>query len=722
MPRSVQLAFLREGSPASELEVLRRLLEPGSRSLPHLTLRHSPKTPRHFWKVDDVVSRKISFTLENPTSFDDMNDSAISTLVIASTSEPLELLSYKPDFPTSFLHFTVYAGDPSPVASKALRLLREFPWQLEFESELFLHSSSTDARESSSSANSYGVELTEPARQIVQELFEQSDLPARPINEIDEEVRLRFVVTVAERLHQKGKRPRGATRGDSGLQSLTVSPDTQLSFWSDDELTAITGTDLEGSRALHRRRGAIATPPELALDVAMLSERFLPRDGLVDFGEPAAGNGVLFAAARRAVGIDRLNSAQLVELDPTSARLLQRKWSRQGTNVLSADFLRTTPQAQSWTFLLANPPYRRSQLVSTDLLQVRKNLSSELGIEISARSDLYVYFILRAHAWLREGAIAAWIVPSEFMVTRYGRALRDYLSTTVSLLRLHTYDASELLFDNALTSTTVIVYRKEPPRPDHDVPISHGGSAASPADRRRLSLQSLQKSDRWSFANITLPFQASTHIVSDFFAVSRGVATGANSLFILSDEDLARLAVNPSWVRPLVPRARDIPDGLIEATPSETPWPSDRKWLIDTSVSITEIAEESPAFAEYLQFIKREVGHRSLVARRPVPWKQQGAKAAPLLFVYMAKQNSDRTRFIRNRSSAVHLNNYLGLYPKPIAGLLDEPLDIDLAHAALANLETNVLAAYGRSYGKNLLKLEPREVGALPLTIDHLRH
>ncbi|NQW89718.1 Eco57I restriction-modification methylase domain-containing protein [Curtobacterium sp. VKM Ac-2861] len=690
--------------------------------MPHLTLRHAPRGPRNFWPVDETASGTLAFTLENATSFDDLNEPAISTLVIASTSEPLELLSYKPDFPTSFLHFTLYAGEASPFAARALRVLREFPWQLEFETSLLLYGSSREARAQSSSKHVYGVALTQPAHEITDELFDRFKIAPLPFADLSEEARLLLVSAIGERLHLQGRSPVGAVRGDSGLQSLTVSPDTQLAFWSDDELTAITGSDVEGSRARQRLRSAIATPPELALDVAMLAERFLARDGLVDFGEPAAGNGVLFAAARRAVGIDRLNSAQLVELDATSARLLQRKWSRQGTNVLVADFLRTPPQEHAWTMLLANPPYRRSQLVSADLQHVRTKLSSELDLNISARSDLYLYFILRAHAWLRAGAIAAWIVPSEFMVTRYGRALRDYLSKTVSLLRLHTYDAAELLFDNALTSTTVIIYRKESPRPEGEVTVSQGGSAASPTDRRRLPISQLQRGDRWSFANITLPASTTNHVVSDFFDVSRGVATGANSLFILSDEQLLRLGVRPDWVRPMVPRARAIPNGLIKATESGIPIPSDSKWLIDTELSLSEIAEESPLFADYLADVSRKVGSRALVSRRAIPWKQQSVRVAPLLFVYMAKQDSSRPRFIRNLSKAVHLNNYLGLYPKPISGLLDQALDIDDAHSVLLDLATSVLSAYGRSYGKNLLKLEPREVGALPFKLEEFRN
>jgi hypothetical protein len=289
------------------------------------------------------------------------------------------------------------------------------------------------------------------------------------------------------------------------------------------------------------------------------------------------------------------------------------------------------------------------------------------------------------------------------------------LTTKVSLLRVHSYDPGELLFDNALTSTTVIVYRKSAPERQSSAVLSTGGTAASPSHRSRVQLGELQQSERWTFSALNPTRMPIGPVVGDFFSVGRGVATGANRFFVLSDKDLETFEVDPSWVRPLVPRARTLSSPFLNTSGQGLPDPFDGKWLIDTDLPLFDIMARSPKFGSYLQRLEREVGGRSLIARRTLPWRQQTARVAPILFVYMAKKDSVRPRFIRNISDAVHLNNYLGLFPRTLPGLLDEPIDLDRAHQALLAIGPDVLAEYGRTYGKNLVKLEPREIESLPL-------
>lgn len=724
MARSVQLAFLHEGALAASLEVLRRLIEPSSTSLPHLTLRHTSQLPRRFWALEDIPSREIPLVLEAATSFDNMTEPPISTLVIACNSEPLELLSYKPDFPTSYLHFTLYAGEPSYLASRALGILQQFPWKLRFHDSLDLFSSSREAASARQIETNSGLLLSAQAELLLSDLLDEIGSPAAYIPELDDSTRLEIVKLIAIRLHKLGEKLSGPSRGDPDLSNpATENLPSQQVFWSKEELSALTGSAPGNGRARQRLRGAIATPPELALDVAMAAEHFVAEDRMIDFGEPAAGNGILLAAARRAFGPDRLNSEQLIEMDDASAKLLRQKWSWNGTVVRNDDFLKMQPDRNSWTFILANPPYRRSQLIATELAQLRRSLAEELNLTISARADLFVYFILRAHSWLRSDGIAAWIIPSEFLVTHYGRTLREYLSRHVTLLRIHSYEPEDTLFDNAMTSTTAIIYRKSRPAMTNETVMSHGGSMMLPKKRERIPLKTLTSAERWSFqgllhsdANSTAPSVR----LGDIFDIRRGLATGANSWFVLSSQQAVDLRVPSKWIKPVIPRAREVEGGVISSDPLGRPLPFGDRWLIDANASLDAVRAEAPKFADYLASLRTAVGGRSLVARRPLPWLQEGARSAPLLFVYMAKGDSTRPRFLRNHSEGIHLNNYIGLYEKKRQTGVSPHFSLESIHQALMGVSPEHLRDAGRTYGRNLVKLEPRELASLRIQLENL--
>jgi hypothetical protein len=321
---------------------------------------------------------------------------------------------------------------------------------------------------------------------------------------------------------------------------------------------------------------------------------------------------------------------------------------------------------------------------------------------------------------MQPGAVAAWVIPAEFQVTEYGQSLREYFATRVELLRMHTYDSSEPQFDNALITTSVLILRNRQPTVDHRVVVSEGGDLAFPERTLNLESRELARTPRWSFASLRNDGAGSRRL-GDYFDIKRGIATGANSLFVLSGLDVDRLQVDRAWLRPLFPRARDIERGELLADVDTNSRPSSDKWLIDTALSIPDIQKRSPRFAEYLRSIEAKASESALVKRRDPFYRQEGRPAPEIAFVYMAKASGDaRRRFILNGARASILNNYLGLYAKPhVLQQLDlDPQLIRRVHMSLAAIGSDELLRQGRLYGKGLLKLEPSEVARLALLDD----
>lgn len=91
---------------------------------------------------------------------------------------------------------------------------------------------------------------------------------------------------------------------------------------------------------------------------------------------------------------------------------------------------------------------------------------------------------------------------------------------------------------------------------------------------------------------------------NDLFEIKRGVATGANSYFVMTREKATRLQIPDIALKPLIPKARYLKSLVIEKT--EDGYPDvDPQWvIIDCDLDETVIKKLYPCFYDYLQLAK----------------------------------------------------------------------------------------------------------------------
>ncbi len=112
-------------------------------------------------------------------------------------------------------------------------------------------------------------------------------------------------------------------------------------------------------------------------------------------------------------------------------------------------------EPHGYNLLICNPPYVRHHHLRRSTVKTRLQRQSLIatGVRLSGLAGLYAHFITLAHPWMSEDAIAGWLIPSEFMDVNYGRELKHYLLHTVTLLRIHRFDPTEVQFTDALVSS-----------------------------------------------------------------------------------------------------------------------------------------------------------------------------------------------------------------------------------------------------------------------------
>jgi len=468
------------------------------------------------------------------------------------------------------------------------------------------------------------------------------------------------------------------------------------------------------------RLGQFATPTELAQQILLQSVALLSPRLKIRFLDPAFGTGAFYSALLTSVPPKRITHAQGFELDKQYGVTAQHIWSDTPLNIEISDFTKTIPPSNDsdrFNLLVCNPPYvRHHHLSNEDKLNLKYAVKTSCDLSINGLSGLYCYFILLSHAWMSRNALAVWLVPSEFMDVNYGKPVKHYLKEKVTLIRVHRFDPNDLQFNNAIVSSSVIWFRNHKPNPDHRVDFTFGGTLLKPNIQKNIPLIILEEDAKWSHLH-KRPVRKKTETLKlgDFFKIKRGIATGSNKFFILSQEQIIARSLPMECFHPILPSPRYIKSDEIVCDSDGNPQIEPRHYLLDCRLPEHEIKIKYPTLSEYLQTGKPDISERYLCTHRKPWYSQEYRPPAPMLFTYIGRLNTKRGRpfrFILNNSRATAPNVYLMLYPKSFLSykLRHQPDLIRQIWVLLNQIDIATLLQEGRVYGGGLHKLEPKEL------------
>jgi hypothetical protein len=477
------------------------------------------------------------------------------------------------------------------------------------------------------------------------------------------------------------------------------------------------------------RLGQFATPYPLALEIAGYIKSLLNPDQLPPrFADPSIGSGSFYSAASAVFGCDGLKHALGIELDPVFADASKSLWGDSGLQVIRGDFTHVITQSDcppAPSLILANPPYvRHHHLDQNEKLRLQSLVLQRTGIKVSGLSGLYVYFLILATTWMEKGGLAAWLIPSEFMDVNYGSALRDFLTRHVTLIRIHRFDPADVQFNDALVTSTVVVFRNTPEPAGHKAAFTFGGTLQHPSVCEKIGRLDLRNAAKWSCFpkhadnDRKSPSKADGPKLGDLFRIQRGIATGCNAFFILERSRASQLGIPTAFLRPILPSPRHLAATVIDSEADGYPKLSPQLCLLDCNLPEDLLATKHLRLWEYLQTADSLDIRKGYILRSRTPWyRQEQRQAAPFFCTYMGRGSKDKIpfRFVWNRSKAVATNLYLML--TPIGGLsamlARYPERESLIHEWLGKLTSGELRGEGRVYGGGLNKIEPNELSRI---------
>ncbi|MDR2386884.1 MAG: Eco57I restriction-modification methylase domain-containing protein [Deltaproteobacteria bacterium] len=488
--------------------------------------------------------------------------------------------------------------------------------------------------------------------------------------------------------------------------------------------------EFEAQKTIEERRklGQFSTPPELAREIVSFALKNFDLENKIRFFDPAFGTGVFYSALLALTKPENITLATALEIDPVLAKAAANLWHDFNITIVKADFTQSDP-IDKYNLIICNPPYVRHHLIDPDqknLIRQRTKLIS--GINFSGLAFLYCHFLSQSIQWMDEGALAGWLIPSEFMEVNYGKALKEFLLTKTDLFRIHRFDMAKLQFKDALVTSALVWFRKSPLK-SKSLEFSFGNSLNFPSVIIKINKVDLLNQDKWNHLSDSQSPKNEKNLsapkLKDYFQVKRGIATGANDFFILEETRIHQLGLPLEFFRPILPSLRFLKTLEIEADEFGHTILPKPLFLLDCHLNEDEIKKNYPTLFRYLESGRLKVANRYLCRSRKC-WYFQEQRQVPLFVCsYMGRptnKNKSAFRFILNNSKAIVSNSYLALYPnKNLAQSLERKPELkSFILASLNDLPLENIQKLGRVYGGGLNKIEPREL--LNLSLPFLKN
>ena len=457
----------------------------------------------------------------------------------------------------------------------------------------------------------------------------------------------------------------------------------------------------------HRKKFAqFFTPSSIA---ALMVKWLLGNENLRTVLEPAFGLGVFSRTL-----LPQKNDVQLkgFEIDPLIYERAKKIFSGEEKINLSLKDYMLNDWQNKYDGIICNPPYFKFH--DYDNKNILKEIEKNLNCKLNGCTNLYALFLLKSIHQLNPNGRCAYIIPSEFLNSDYGKLIKAHLLKTGALRHIIIFDFEENVFDDVLTTASIILCANDNKTdkvqftniqtinelniieklitvyPQQSEIKTHSASALNPEIKWKSYYQA---QNGYKYKNL-VPFLAYAKAV-------RGIATGANNYFMFSISKARKYNIDERYLLPCVCRSIDVKGSLFTKSDFEGLKNRDKNVFL-----INAINSNNENVAKYLSKGEQEgINRRFLTANRN-PW--YSLEKRPPAPIWVSVFNRSGLRFIRNEADILNLTTFHCVYPQTN---LFPDVSIELLFAyLLTNTARQILEDNSREYGDGLRKFEPNDL------------
>ncbi|MFX0173587.1 MAG: class I SAM-dependent DNA methyltransferase, partial [Candidatus Hodarchaeota archaeon] len=378
--------------------------------------------------------------------------------------------------------------------------------------------------------------------------------------------------------------------------------------------------------------------------------------------------------------------------------------------------------------IVCNPPYSRHHVISRHLKnEVGTDIESIFGGKFNRISSLFMYFILKSLMLLLKNGQMVFITPTISFESRNSNYLKKILKTRFRVPSIIVFHHSLNVFPGVDTAACIFAIDGRKPNSSDLTRLIVVKQWVPKEELLEILNTDNQKFNQWPNVEIYRKKQLVLDIesnwtnprsftstntndklveLSKFFKVMRGIATGNNDYFTLTEEQLIQYKIKREYVVPTITRTRYVQKYLFSEEDHSILRSMKRKvWLLNLHQERETIDDQE--LQKYIEYGLSLGVHKGSLVKTRKYWYCTEKRSIPyFIFTYLSRGNP---RFILNEAQALPLNTFLMLYPKNDHNLTNEFLSL---FWVILNSNTTIeaLRDAGRCYGGDTLKIEPKEM------------
>jgi len=461
----------------------------------------------------------------------------------------------------------------------------------------------------------------------------------------------------------------------------------------------------------HRKKYAQFFTPELVAKIMI--DWILDKQNVQTLLEPAFGLGVfsrLILEQKKDIDITSF------DVDPVIFEIAKQNFNNfSNINYFLEDYL-FNDWNNKYDAIICNPPYFKFH--DYENKKTLEEIKKRLKINLSGFTNVYTLFLLKSIYQLKENGRAAYIIPSEFLNSDYGKLVKEYLLKSQTLKHIILFDFEENVFDDALTTSAIILLEKS--NSTDKVSFSNIKNikelqAYPNIPTFEYLVEKLNPTIKWrtyyseqnskKYKDL-IPFRNVAKVV-------RGIATGANDYFTFNQSKAEKHKIANDCLLPCITKSKDITTPFFTKEVFKNLIKKDANiYLINACVNETDINIQ-----KYIDIGKEiEVNKKYLTSKRTPWYSLENRQPSP---IWVGVFNRNGLKFIRNEANISNLTTFHCIYPNLS---LFCKINIDLLFAYLLTDTANqIFSDNRREYGDGLKKFEPNDLNnALMLDLTKL--
>lgn len=364
--------------------------------------------------------------------------------------------------------------------------------------------------------------------------------------------------------------------------------------------------------------------------------------------------------------------------------------------------------------IICNPPYFKFHDYDNKI--IIKEIEDRISCKLNGFTNLYTLFLLKSIYQLNKNGRAAYIIPSEFLNSDYGKLVKKHLIKSKTLRHILVINFDENVFDDALTTSSILLCAND--NKSNKVQFSNISNIEDLGSidniiniypdylskEQIVPFEVLNPDIKWKAYYQKQNSINYKHLVpfANYGKVVRGIATGANEFFTFSPSKAKDYGITDKYLLPCICKAIDSKKSFFLKKDFEELKNNDKSiFLLNAVTPIDENVKK------YLSLGETQEIHKKFLTASRNPWYSlENRPPAP---IWVSVFNRNGLRFIRNEANISNLTTFHCIYPSK-ANLFDS-INIDLLFAyLLTDVARQIFEDNSREYGNGLQKFEPNDI------------